>query len=423
MRKIPPTRNDALRLSNDQLEALINEGESCRVEFQSSMEGAAKERAREAVCAFSNDLAGTGEPGVVFVGLQDDGSPSGLRVSDALLRSLADMKTDGNILPPPTLLVESRRLRGAEMAVVTVLPSTSPPVRCRSSIHVRNGPRRSIATAQEEHMLSERRRRLAETFDLHPVAGTSIADINRSFVEGEYLPQLVSRDVLQASERTYEQRLASAKLISSATDVEATVAGLLVAGIRTRDFIPGAAIQFLRLDGSDLADGVIDSADIEGSVPDLLRGIRAKLDSHNRRKLGFTKQHEERFTEIFPIGALIEIIHNAVMHREYQGTNAPVRVLWFSDRIEILSPGGAYGSVTRENFASPGNVDYRNPNLAEAMKAMGFVQKFGIGIPMANRMLRDAGHPEVDFTIEPTTILATIHASRTDSTGNRAALG
>jgi ATP-dependent DNA helicase RecG len=82
---------------------------------------------------------------VLFVGVRDDGTPCGLAITDELLRSLADMKTDGNIAPPPTLTVEKRIVRGAEVAVVTVWPSDSPPVRYRGRVWVRTGPRRSLA--------------------------------------------------------------------------------------------------------------------------------------------------------------------------------------------------------------------------------------------------------------------------------------
>lgn len=90
------------------------------------------------------------------------------------------------------------------------------------------------------------------------------------------------------------------------------------------------------------------------------------------------------------------------MHRTYEATNAPVRVTWFNDRIEITNPGGPYGIVTRQNFGKPGYTDYRNPNLAEAMRVLGFVQRFGVGIqtvqrerqPTAKsaRSLRSRGH-------------------------------
>jgi hypothetical protein len=66
----------------------------------------------------------------------------GFAVTDELLRQLADIKTDGNIAPPPTLLVEKRRLASADFALITVWPCDTPPVRYKGRIHVRWGPRR-----------------------------------------------------------------------------------------------------------------------------------------------------------------------------------------------------------------------------------------------------------------------------------------
>ena len=98
------------------------------------------------------------------------------------------------------------------------------------------------------------------------------------------------------------------------------------------------------------------------------------------------------------------------MHRTYEATHAPIRVSWFNDRIEVLSPGGAYGVVTAANFGQPGLTDYRNPNLAEAMKNLGYVQRFGVGIPTARRLLKTAGHPEPEFQINDINVLVTIRA-------------
>ena len=96
------------------------------------------------------------------------------------------------------------------------------------------------------------------------------------------------------------------------------------------------------------------------------------------------------------------------MHRTYESTYSPVRVFWFSDRIEIHSPGGPFGSVTRDNFAQPGIVDYRNPNIAEAMKNLGYVQRFGSGIPIAIDELHKNGSPPPDFIVENTHVLVTV---------------
>ncbi|WP_287128695.1 ATP-binding protein [Candidatus Cyanaurora vandensis] len=92
----------------------------------------------------------------------------------------------------------------------------------------------------------------------------------------------------------------------------------------------------------------------------------------------------------------------------YDGTNAPIRINWFSDRIEILSPGGPYGQVNRYNFGQSGVTDYRNPHLAEAMKNLGYVQKFGLGLPTANSKLKKNGNPPFEFTVEDSYILIVV---------------
>ena len=144
--------------SDMELESLLDDLESDLAERKESWKGDAPDKGRQAVCAFANDLPDHRKPGVLFVGAKDDGTPSGLRVTDELLQALADIKTDGNILPPPSLTVQKHRLKGAEMAVVTVVPSDAPPVRYKGRVWIRIGPSRRLATAQDERILSEKRR-------------------------------------------------------------------------------------------------------------------------------------------------------------------------------------------------------------------------------------------------------------------------
>lgn len=133
---------DLLPYSADELERALKDAESELVERKESLVGNA---IREAICAFANDLAGRAMDGVVFVGAKDNGEASNLLIDERLLNSLADMKTDGRILPPPTMSVEKKTLRGNEFAVVTVRPSQSPPVRFDGRVWIRVGARRALA--------------------------------------------------------------------------------------------------------------------------------------------------------------------------------------------------------------------------------------------------------------------------------------
>ena len=107
------------------------------------------------------------------------------------------------------------------------------------------------------------------------------------------------------------------------------------------------------------------------------------LSAHNRTRVDLTSGPVEQRSQPYPLSALQQLVRNAVLHRTYEATNAPVRIYWYDDRIEITSPGGVFGIVRPENFGKPGVTDYRNPDLAEAMRVLGFVQHFGVGIPTA----------------------------------------
>ncbi len=121
-------------LADQYLLDLLNNIESDRSERKATFQGDVRKKARQTVCAFANDLANHNQPGVLFIGAEGDGAPSGLEVTDELLRSLAEMKTDGKNLPLPALTVEKRRLKNACMAVVTVMPSDMPPVKYEGRI-------------------------------------------------------------------------------------------------------------------------------------------------------------------------------------------------------------------------------------------------------------------------------------------------
>ena len=394
--------------SNEELLQIIATGESDRVEFKEALAGSAPTSIREAICAFANDLPGRQEPGFVFVGVSDDRRITGTDVTDQLLRQLADMKHDGNTVPPPSLSVQKRTLNNKDVAVIAVQPSDSPPVRFRGVIYIRTGSRRGIASAQDERILNERRRFGDRPFDIQPIPIADLTDLNLTQFENEYLTSAFADEVIEANDRTLQQQLAATKLIASADDPNATVLGILAIGKNPQDFLPGAYVQFLRIEGSDLGDHIVDEEEIRGSIPEVLRRLTEKLAAHNRIAVDILTGYTERRTELYPLEALHQFTRNAVMHRTYETTHAPIHVYWFDDRIEILSPGGPFGVVTADRFGEPGLVDYRNPNLADAMKTLGFVQRFGVGIPTARRKLIKAGYPEPEFQATESHVRVTV---------------
>jgi ATP-dependent DNA helicase RecG len=392
-------------LTDAELTALLDDLESDRAERKRAWAGDVPEKIRQAVCAFANDLPNHAAPGVVFIGANDDGSPSSVDVTDQLLLTLADIKTDGKTVPPPTMTVEPRTLKGARMAVIAVWPADAPPVRYEGRVWIRIGPRRGLASGQDERILNEKRRARDRSFDTQPIRGCPLSELNQVAFEQEFLPRAVAADVLAANERNCEERLAVTGMIASVDDPTPTVTGVLTIGKSPRSWVPCAYVQFLRIRGGELSGPVLDAQEIDGTIDQMLRRLDDKLRATLTTAVDFVSATTEVRSEPYPLSALQQITRNAVMHRTYENTNAPVRVYWFDDRIEVLSPGGPYGIVNAQNFGQPGLTDYRNPTIAGVMKTFGFVQRFGIGIAEARRALAANGNPPLEFQVEPNFVL------------------
>lgn len=395
-------------MDDSDLLMLFRDGESDRVERKASL--ADRSKIREAMCAFANDLPGHGEPGVVFVGVNDDGSCSNLEITDELLRTVSQWRDDGNILPLPSLTVEKRTLDGCTVAVITVEPADAPPVAYRGRTYVRIGPRRGIATPDDERRLAERRRTRDLPFDGRRCRGSSLEDLDLDFFAREYLRSAVAEEVLTANQRSVEDQLRALRFL--APDDTPTHVALLVLGRDPRAFLPGAYVQFLRIDGDALADSVVDQKEIDGPVLQLLRRLDDVIEANNSTATDFTSARVETRHPVYPVAALHQLTRNAVLHRTYEGTNAPVRIYWFRNRIEIHSPGGLFGCVTAESFGAPGVTDYRNPILAEALKNLGLVQRFGVGIATARRALERNGNPELVLVAQASSVMALVEAAR-----------
>ncbi len=393
-------------MDDTELEALLVELESDRVERTVSVMD--KDKIAKAICAFANDLPNHRQPGVLFIGANDDGSCANISITDQLLLTLSSFRSDGNILPFPTMVVQKRNLGDCELAVVIVEPSYDPPVRYNGRTWIRVGPSKRTATREEEARLSEKRRAGDIPFDIQPITSATLEDLDLDLFSRVYLPSTLPTDVLEQNERSVEQQLTSLRFATPNVEgtVIPTVLGILVIGKDPRQFFSGAYVQFLRLDGMELTDPIKDQKEIDSPLIDMLRILDETLQVNISVASDITSQPMEIRHPDYPIVALQQLARNAVLHRSYEGTNAPVRINWFSDRIEILSPGGPYGQVNQNNFGEPGITDYRNPHVAEAMKNLGYVQRFGLGIQLARKELEKNSNPPLEFIVNGTNVLA-----------------
>ncbi|HJT33959.1 MAG TPA: ATP-binding protein, partial [Pirellulales bacterium] len=122
-------------LTDEELGALMSDLESDRTERKASI--ADRDRIRQAICAFANDLPDHRLPGVLLIGANDDGTCAHLPITDQLLQTLADMRSDGIILPFPAMTVQKRTIRGCDLAVIEVQPAYTPPVRFNGRVWIR----------------------------------------------------------------------------------------------------------------------------------------------------------------------------------------------------------------------------------------------------------------------------------------------
>lgn len=250
-------------------------------------------------------------------------------------------------------------------------------------------------------------------FDIHPIPGSSIADLDLNLFE-QYLPQLYSKDKLNSDNRSIKDKLVATKMIFATDNPLATVLGILVIGKCPQDYMSNAYIKFRKIDGCNESDEIVDETNIQGTILDMLNHIDEKLRAYNCRP-GTSPEPREKQKGIYPLAALQEIVHNAVMHREYENTKEPVKVRWFNDRVEIFNPGGPYGIINSKNFGKASLTDYRNPHLARTMGAMGFVKHYGFGIPVSSKMLKEAGHPELKYTVNQHKVKVTIKPAKSSS--------
>lgn len=177
-----------------------------------------------------------------------------------------------------------------------------------------------------------------------------------------------------------------------------TAAGLLMFGLSPDAVFPQCRITANAYSGTNKGD-LIDRSDIRKPLPlaiedafhFLIRNMR-----HTTRTQGFSRVAVDEY----PYDALREAVVNAVAHRDYGIRGASIRIEKYSDRLQILSPGGPPPPVTMHRIRS---LDYvacsRNPILARARSYFERIEEQGDGIRRIVDEVANAGLPSVEFTI------------------------
>ena len=254
-------------ITKPELQELLQSTETYRVERTTSTGD--MDKFQEAICAFSNDLPNSRKKGYLIIGAYDNGTLSGLKVDDTLLKKIAAIRSDGNILPLPIMSVERFEFPEGDLLVAEVSPSLLPPVRYRGRTFVRIGPRRDIATEAEERILLERRTSYMATFDAMPCLGATIDDIDIAFIKQEYLPQVIDAEVLAGDKRDIKEQLAAIHLYDLTHDCP-TNAAIILFGKNPQYFLHGSYVQYVHFSGKDNGSDILNERQIKGSLGKML---------------------------------------------------------------------------------------------------------------------------------------------------------
>jgi ATP-dependent DNA helicase RecG len=383
-------------MTEEEVKTLMADLESDRIERTISFR---EDKLGPAVCALSNDFPNHRKSGYILLGVNDDGTVNGITITDDDLQKIGNVKSNGNVLPQPSLVVSPvYTIDGGDVVVVEVRPSLYPPVRFDGRCWIRVGPRKAKASLEEERILTERRVSYAKTYDLVPALGSSLEDISIDIFRINYLPSAIDKDTLSENGRGIEEQLASLRFFDIREKCP-THAGILIFGLNPEFFLPGAYIQYIKFAGKEMTTDVQYEKKFSGALITEIRQLDDFIKGNIVKERPIKNESfQEQNIKNYPYWALRELVMNAIMHRSYE-SNAPIYIYEFSDRIEIINPGGLFGEATPQNF--PHASDYRNVVLAEALKVLGYVNRFNYGVKRAKEELiqNENGEPIFDLTL------------------------
>ena len=342
------------------------------------------------------------KPGYLLLGVNNDGSLSGKRIDDHHLTALGGLKTEGNLLPPPAMAIEVFHFEGGDVVVIEVFPSAYPPIRYQGQIWVRFGPRKALASEEDIHILEEKRLRFGKRFEEMPCSPARLSDLDLSVFQNIYLPRAFQAQVIEDDDRPVQEQMAALRFYDLKTDAPTNL-GMLLFGKHPEMFIPSAYLQYVKFGGPDNSCDILAENAYKGPFIRMIDELNAFV------KVGVASPHSVRISALqeetryrYPDWSIRELLLNSIIHRDYQIGNAPIKFYDYDgSRIEISNPGGLYGQATPENF--PHVSDYRNPLLAEAMKVMGFVNKFNRGIAKVKAEMATNGNPAPIFDVNKRT--------------------
>lgn len=362
-------------METEELLTIIANGEDSRHQFKQNITRA--ESLVPELAAFSNSKGG-----LLLIGVTDDGDIQGLTVDDMGRINQLVSNAAKDVKPPIAVTTENIALPSGMVMVVDVPEGISKPY-MDGNLHVwvKNSANKSKVSAREELLRMFQSSALVHADEI-PVNASSVADVDQeffdTFFEKEYGERVEDQDVSRA------QLLENMNL---AKNGQLNICGTLLFASRPQIRLPVFIVKAVAFPGVDIEDEhYIDSQDINGKLSDVFQKVLGFVLAnirHVQSEQGFNSVGEPEIPRI----VLEELIANALIHRDYF-VSAPVKVLVFGDRIEIVSPGHLPNNLTIENIKM-GNSNVRNPILSSFAPKVLPYRGLGSGIKRAFKAYSD----------------------------------
>lgn len=397
---------------------LIDSDEGPRLAFA---DGTDAQLIAENLVAFANT-----EGGVIVVGLEAEGAASLVeRVDiDRLLRHADDLYNPPVVVEHWEEIVREpsgRSLRsaleggnglgGASQApayAIRVPRSTELHALADGRVLIRSGKVNRPLGGQEIQRLASAKN--TGDFETEAVPGASIDDFSREMID-EYLEKRAERTKRPHSG---EVNRMLAEIGAITTDGKPTVCGLLLFSEYPQRWLPQSGVVFAKFVGktprgeSGLA-GYSRREELIGPVPRLIEATWNMVWGEMAIS-AVVKGLEREETFEYPQFAVREALVNAICHRDYRLRGRRIEVRMFSDRLEVISPGGLPGFITVENIKD--EHFSRNPRLVGGLFHWGYIEELGLGIDRMIEVMAQAGHSPPKFDARPYSFAVALHNER-----------
>ncbi len=355
---------------------ILSRGEDSRHQFKADITNA--DALAGEIVAFSNNAGGR-----IFIGVNDDGSVRGLASADvARLNQLIANAASQNVRPPVNPLTENVAHPAGMVLVVTIAEGISKPYMDKNGvIWVKNGSDKRRATSREEIQRLFQQASLVHA-DETPVTGLGAGDVDMPYFEAFFEQQFA--EPLAQHQQPLPQLLTNMNLLNQG---QLNIAGALLFAKAPHYALPAFIVKAVAFVGNEIEDErYIDSRDITGKLADVFQQTLGFISANTRALQGDQGINTLGRPEV-PRIVWEELVANALIHRDYF-ISAPVRVLVFADRVEIISPGHLPNNLTIENVKA-GNSNMRNPILASFAAKLLPYRGLGSGLLRALRAWPD----------------------------------